>query len=85
MKLAKFTLLLATAALATAAFSAPDKVWVSKSGDKYHLTRTCASLKGAKNVHEITMTEARRKKVTMCKHCQEARKTKKPSAPKKKG
>lgn len=82
MKFAKISLFFALVALATAGVAAPDKVWVSKSGDKYHLSKACPSLKGAKNVHEITMTEARKKKITMCKHCQEAKKGRTKSAPK---
>ena len=67
--------------LAASAFAVPDKVWVTKSGDKYHLSKSCPALKGAKQVHEVSMSECRKKHITMCKMCQDA-KNKKPSPPK---
>lgn len=80
MKLARLSILVAATALATAAYAA-DKVWISKSGERYHFHKTCPTLKGAKEVRQVTMTEVRKKKITMCKLCADSRKPGKPTSP----
>lgn len=80
MKLARLSILVAATALAMAAVAA-DKVWISKSGEKYHFHKTCPTLKGAKEIKQVTMTEVRKKKITMCKLCADSRKPSKPTPP----
>lgn len=78
-KLVALALLLSVAAFSVAA----DDVYAGKHSDRYHLTSSCTHLKGAKDVKKIKMTEARKRKLTMCKSCQDAKK--KPTPKKKKG
>lgn len=79
-KLAAIAVILSISALSIAA----DDVYAGKNSDRYHLTSTCTHIKGAKDVKKIKMSEARKRKLTMCKTCQDARDAKKKPAPKKK-
>lgn len=48
------------------ATTAPQMVWIPKSGSKYHSTSTCSNMKSPR---QVTKEEAERKGFTPCKKC----------------
>lgn len=70
-------------AVFSAASVASAQLYATVSGTKYHLYRNCSSLKQAKKVVVITLSQARKRKITMCDLCQATKK--KESQPKKRG
>lgn len=58
-------------ALSLAQVQAVERYYVTKSGTKYHLTKSCSGLKNAKHVTDVTMSAIRGKKLTLCEICKE--------------
>lgn len=62
---------------------ASAQLYATATGTKYHLYKNCPGLKQAKKVEVITLSQARKKHITMCDLCQAAKK--KQNKPKKSG
>lgn len=79
---------IALLSILVAASIASAQLYATATGTKYHLYKNCPGLKQAKKVEVITLSQARRRHITMCDLCQaEKKKQSKPakSNPKKKG
>jgi hypothetical protein len=50
------------------------KVYVTKTGVKYHKTKTCPGLKNAKDITQINLSAAYKRKLKICEHCREHKK-----------
>lgn len=76
MRLVRSVLLLSLVLSAGLAFA---QLYATASGSKYHVYKNCPGLKQAKKVNIITLSQARKKHLTMCDLCQaEKRKQNKP-------
>lgn len=54
--------------LLLAAFG-PAQYYATKSGKKYHTSRLCSSLKAAKEILNVSMTDIQRRHLTPCSKC----------------
>lgn len=69
--------------LVLSAAVASAQLYATATGTKYHLYKNCPGLKQAKKVEVITLSQARKKHITMCDLCQAEKK--KQNKPKKSG
>ncbi len=51
-----------------------QSVFVTKTGKRFHASKSCSTLKSSKDVQQISMKDATQKKMTPCKVCYPAKK-----------
>ncbi len=44
-----------------------DVVWITKSGEKYHLSENCAAIK--RTIYKVSLNEAKKKELERCSRC----------------